>query len=418
MSMTSTNNDWSFKELTTKDTGYVTHGYHRYPAKFIPQLASRIINEYSNIKDLVVDPFMGSGTTLIESKLVGRESIGIDINPVAHLISKAKISALDTKELIEYFENIKEQFIEGKIYPLDFQTFVSDNERIDYWFKPEEKAKLGIIYKNIIAIKNEEVRIFFMCSFSHILKNSSIWLMKSNKPTRDRNKVIPDPYKIFSSHTKKMINKNKLYNELLDEKGFKDVKCNAILGDSRKVPILDNEASLMVTSPPYVTSYEYADLHQLSAFWFKFTDSLSSFRENFMGSSSAKTSNEEIGSDIALKIIEELSEKNTKKNKEVATYFSQMYESFKEMKRYLKKGGIAAIVIGNTSFKGVPILNAEVFIEQLENIGFKKRKIINREVPSKILPSTRDKKTGKFAKLKDSDLSVYSNEHIIIMEKK
>ena len=95
-----------------------------------------------------------------------------------------------------------------------------------------------------------------------------------------------------------------------------------------------------------------------------------------------------------------------------------MNETFIEMKRYLKKGGISAIVIGNTSFKDVPILNSEVFIEQLENIGFKKIEIINREVPSKILPSTRDKKTGKFAKLQESDLSVYSKEYVIIMEKK
>jgi DNA modification methylase len=62
------NDDWSFKGLTQKHTNYITHGYHRYPAKFIPQLAAKLISELSKPGDLVVDPFMGSSTTLTEVK--------------------------------------------------------------------------------------------------------------------------------------------------------------------------------------------------------------------------------------------------------------------------------------------------------------------------------------------------------------
>ncbi|MEM1964369.1 MAG: DNA methyltransferase, partial [Candidatus Caldarchaeum sp.] len=90
---------WAFAELTQKQTGYVTHSYHRYPAKFIPQLAARLISEYSAHGDLVVDPFMGSGTTLVEAKLLGRPSLGTDINPVAHLIARAKTTAIEPERL-------------------------------------------------------------------------------------------------------------------------------------------------------------------------------------------------------------------------------------------------------------------------------------------------------------------------------
>jgi DNA modification methylase len=79
---------WSFSDKTRKDTAYITHGYHRYPAKFIPQIVSRLTEKYTSEGDLIVDPFGGCGTTLVESKVMGRPSVGVDINPVAVLITK------------------------------------------------------------------------------------------------------------------------------------------------------------------------------------------------------------------------------------------------------------------------------------------------------------------------------------------
>jgi len=54
---------WSFSDKTRKDTAYITHGYHRYPAKFIPQIVSRLAEKYTKEGDLIVDPFGGCGTT-------------------------------------------------------------------------------------------------------------------------------------------------------------------------------------------------------------------------------------------------------------------------------------------------------------------------------------------------------------------
>ena len=86
---------WTFGHLTPKETSYVSHGYHRYPAKFIPQLAHKIIKNYSSKDSIVGDPFMGSGTTILEALLLGRRTIGTDINPVAVLISQAKLRPLN-----------------------------------------------------------------------------------------------------------------------------------------------------------------------------------------------------------------------------------------------------------------------------------------------------------------------------------
>lgn len=90
---------WSFAGLTQRQTNYATHGYHRYPAKFIPQLVARLLSDFSAEGDLVVDPFMGSGTTLVEAKFNRRPSVGVYINPVAHLVAKAKVTPIEPSRL-------------------------------------------------------------------------------------------------------------------------------------------------------------------------------------------------------------------------------------------------------------------------------------------------------------------------------
>ena len=90
---------WTFEGLNRKDTSYISHGYHRYPAKFIPQLARRCILENSDENDLVADTFCGCGTTILESLIYGRKVVGTDINPVATLISKAKTTPIEPKQV-------------------------------------------------------------------------------------------------------------------------------------------------------------------------------------------------------------------------------------------------------------------------------------------------------------------------------
>src|ERR671933_310344 len=99
---------WSFKDTSPSQTSYITHDYHRYPAKFIPQLAGRIIKENSRVGDLVCDPFMGSGTTLVEAIVNRRRAYGTDINPVAVLITKAKTTPIEPPKLerkVSYLRN-------------------------------------------------------------------------------------------------------------------------------------------------------------------------------------------------------------------------------------------------------------------------------------------------------------------------
>jgi DNA modification methylase len=103
-----------------------------------------------------------------------------------------------------------------------------------------------------------------------------------------------------------------------------------------------------------------------------------------------------------------------RKAREVALYFAEMYACFTEWQRVMRSGGYACIVIGNTHLSGVEVQNAQVFAEQLMTLGFVLERVILREIPSKILPRTRDKQTGKFAKTHHADYFAYPTEYVLV----
>lgn len=429
---------WTFKHLKRKETSYITHDYHRYPAKFIPQVASKLIKQFTKKGDLVCDPFMGSGTTLVEVLVNERYGIGVDINPAAYIISKAKTTPINPKNLNDAIKSLLKN-IEGDVsnkLTLDSFIDVPKNdiadkdicvptlERIDYWFDNETKKDLANIWHEINHVEDEEIKIFFIYAFSHILKNCSRWLMKSTKPTIDKNKVPPKPLQSFKRHLNKMKRKNEEFYNILSDYSIKNHESliQAELGDCRNLPCEDNIVDLIVTSPPYVTSYEYADLHQLTVLWFGYETDLKNLRSKFIGTAmSRKNIIDKINSSIAESTVNEFKSMKQNGNADsVHAYFYEMQECLIEMWRVLKPGGKTAIVIGNTALKKVPIYNGEVFAEIGMNIGFNIYNVIKRRIPGggKILPSTRDPVTGRFTSLKSSDkVEAYSTEYILILEK-
>jgi DNA modification methylase len=95
--------DWNFKDV---ETTYLTHCYHSYPARFIPQIPQTIIENFTCKGDVVLDPFCGCGTALVESVLRGRRAVGVDINPIACLITKVKTTPLEPSKLKNYASSL------------------------------------------------------------------------------------------------------------------------------------------------------------------------------------------------------------------------------------------------------------------------------------------------------------------------
>ncbi|MDD5014556.1 MAG: hypothetical protein PHW73_05575 [Atribacterota bacterium] len=271
---------------------------------------------------------------------------------------------------------------------------------------------LRIIYDE----EDETIRDFFLIAFSHILKNCSIWLQASNKPTRDFKKKPAKPYIVLKRHLKKMQRGNNSFYQIVPLKVKNNIKnyLNIKMQDAKTQPTSSNEVDLIISSSPYVTSYEYADLHQLSTIWLDFVDNLSEYRKEFIGSAHKYSNDKKLKSNIAQEIVNKMQEINKKTANEIKTFFIDMQEVFDESYRILKRGGRCCYVIGDTSLKGVNVLNAEVFAESLQYSGFTIERIIKRNIPSKILPQKRDIKTGRFASNHQANSEAYPIEYIVI----
>jgi len=422
-------NEWSFENTKPSDRGKWTHSYHRYPAKFIPQIVEKLMDKYieENEKVSINDPFFGCGTTIVSAISRGYHASGTDINKIAYLMAKVKSTPIDPpliqRKVIDFLARIQPEAAKQATLINDFEieSIVPEKhqERIDYWFDKQTKEKLGKILALIQIEKDKIIQDFFKVAFSHSLKNCSIWLQSSTKPTRDMNKKIPEPYTVLKRHLNKMVRGNKAFYEVVPEtmkqnhSKFLNIKIN----DARKQPVKNDSVDLIVTSSPYVTSYEYADLHQLSTLWFDLVDDLSEYRKEFIGTAHKQYEGKEVKSSTGKKIVEQMINKNKKLARNIEAFFIDMQEVFDESARILKTGGRCCYVIGNTKLKGVEINNAQVFAQNLGYSGLAFDRLIKREIHSKLLPQKRDEKTGRFASNDTADTEAYPVEYIVIGKK-
>jgi len=424
---TKISSDWSFEGTTRSQTSKLTHCYHRYPAKFIPQLVEKLMDEYLigfgpfHVNDL----FMGSGTTLASAIARGYFASGTDINYSAELIAKAKCTPIEPILL----RNKVGKFIDDLSFLEDKTLFASSKykpqipkskiERIEYWFEPRTVEELGIILSRIGCEKDENVKIFLKCCFSHILKTCSRWLMSSTKPTIDKSKKPSKPLDAFKKHVNKMVKGNDLFWSAVPENVKRNINKYLIIKrqDARRQPVKDSTVDIQITSSPYVTSYEYADLHQLTTIWLEPEVDLKEYKKQFIGTSAKTNGVRILKSQVGKDIENRLQKVDKKMADEVEAFFVDIQECFDETHRILKADGRCCYVIGNTKLRGVDILNAEVFAESMQYSGLKVDRIIKREIPSKILPSKRDAKTGRFAANENADTFAYPTEYIVIGRK-
>ena len=419
---------WSFADCTPRDTCRLTHGYHRYPAKFIPQLVDRLMDEFLPAGDspTVNDLFMGSGTTIACAIERGYRATGTDISEVAYLITRAKATPIDPQRI-----EARRAWLYERLRPLD-NGYVSgglpavpcDAERFDYWFRQQPKLELAQILAALLEIEDEDERNFFLCGFSHILKNCSIWDQDSTKPSRDPGKEERRPWPTFLVHLQKMADRNRQFWNAVAPAVRQDIReyLQVYCQDARRQPCPDNSVDLQITSSPYVTSYEYADLHQLTALWLGYVGekaNMRDFRAKFIGTSRPSNHRPLLGaSPLVARMLEQLYDADETLAASVQRFFSDMRECFSESYRILKPGGRACYVIGNTRLKGVDILNAEAFIELMQEAGFILERVILRQIPSKILPQTRDPFSGRFARPGSAQqVQAYPAEYIVVVRK-
>lgn len=173
------NND-SFIFISHEQT-YLTHGLHKYPAKFFPELPKWLIQKYSKPGDKIIDPFSGSGTSNIEALLLNRNSVGIDIDPFARFMSKVKTTKLDIKKLKRVEKEIFKSLLKYDKNLVN-RNDIPDFPYIEHWFQPFILLELTYI-KHIISTLDttKNIRNFYLLCFSSIIRKIS---NASNECTR------------------------------------------------------------------------------------------------------------------------------------------------------------------------------------------------------------------------------------------
>lgn len=257
------------------NTGYLTHNYHPYPCKFVPQIPNQIISQFSQEGDTVLDPFVGSGTTLTEASLLNRDGIGIDLNPVAVLSTKVKTSVLnndDKKLVLELLEKIQFKNIK------DYQNFIKEkfNEKnipkwdnINHWFLPFVITELSALKNLIDNTDNIKVRNFLLLGFSNVITSIS------NQDSETRYVAVTKQTKkmdLFSSFTKKIISMLKRNDDYALQRSSSKIK--VYHDDARKMNKVKNKSvNLILTSPPYLNTFDYYLYHKLRIHWLGFEPS-------------------------------------------------------------------------------------------------------------------------------------------------
>jgi len=161
-------------------SSYSSHNFHSFPAKFPPQLPELFIQGLTDPNDIVLDPMVGSGTTLLEAYLTNRKGIGFDIDPLALKISKVKTTNLNHKKLMEYSRRIcsnakndLENKIDGLTCLLKNRFDSKSKDFLDYWFLPKVQLELFALCRHIQNIEEEDLRNFFEVVFSSIIITQS-----------------------------------------------------------------------------------------------------------------------------------------------------------------------------------------------------------------------------------------------------
>lgn len=350
--------DWSFTE---DETAFLTHDIHPYPAKFIPQIPGHLISMLSEHGDLVLDPFGGSGTTALEAVRLGRRALSIDANPVASLIGKVKTTRLDSEasaELSGLHASLTSEAISLPSDPLFLinrhSAFVPEIANREKWFADTATGELALIRFRIAQMESTIARDVASLAMSRIV------LKVSFQDSETRYKSVPRPVPSGETLGRYLKELESTVQSLersgaATRYGVADFLTGDIrtLSDSAAQPL---SADLVVTSPPYGNSNDYHLYHRFRLLW--------------LGFDPVALGRIEIGSHL----------RHQREGSGFDSYLQDLLMALNRIRRALKPGRYAALVIGDSVYKGKTYSAARVLMRRAGKLGFDTAFSISRPV--------------------------------------
>lgn len=334
-----------YTQVKTKESAMLTHGIHPYPAKYIPELPREIIKECTKARNTVLDPFCGSGTTLLEASLLGRKSVGIDSNPIAVLAAKAKTTSLSEDELNKIPVIINE--LSELEYSAVHQGWVPSVKNLEHWFQTNMILELSWLKEYILLNSEGNLRDFLLCIFSSIIVTVSN--QESNTRYAAIDKGLMDGYAIavFVKKLHTMYPRIKAVSEC--QNVIRNRPC-LICGDTGGVgaaQIPDNSIDIIITSPPYANTYDYYLYHKWRMVWLGYD--VKTVQENEIGSRHEHSS----------------------KKAPLSVFEDKMIPVMENLSRMLKPNKMAYFFVGDSVISGEFIDMNECFQRIAQKSGFK-----------------------------------------------
>ncbi|QIH25850.1 class I SAM-dependent methyltransferase (plasmid) [Lactobacillus iners] len=389
---------WDFKGTTKSGI----HNIGKYPATMVPdmqyQLLSVVSKHLNNKNITLLDPFCGSGTTLVIAQELGINSVGIDINPYATLLSFVKTNKYDKADVYNAISTIKSNLEQGLNFP------IFDFYNIKKWFRDDIIKSLSQIRHCILLEKSQDIRKFFWICLSEVIfkfSNDRTSTFKLHALPKQKINLIEDK---CIEYFIKIIKDN---SEHLNYSNT--TSSNIIYGDSSSIinNKLKREFDIICTSPPYGDNPTTITYGQASILFLKWIDSkdLSCSQEllekyTTIDKISVGGKKRKIINTKDIKSLQDfLGKISLKKQAKVINFFEDYYVSLKCMNKCLAKSGYLIMTVGNRSVDAVRQPLDNITIEILESFGLKlvskfNRNILYKNSPLK-LSLLKDKKTIK-----------------------
>ncbi len=253
---------------------YGPHGIHEYRGKFFPQLVRSLLNIAGvGPASLVLDPMCGSGTTPTEAVLLGCHAIGLDLNPLSVLMSRAKYASLTIQpdELIKAYQSLKVELLHPATSSARLPWFESlppqDQAYLANWFAPQVLAALDPMADQIKNTKHPACRLLFQVTLSNILRRVS-W--QKDDDLRVRKEIRPDKEIDVKAEFLAELNRSvkPILALLYENQDFPVGQTTIIEGNARQADRLlagqRGRIDAIITSPPYATALPYLDTDRLS----------------------------------------------------------------------------------------------------------------------------------------------------------
>ena len=401
---------WDFKGITKSGI----HNIGKYPATMVPdmqyQLLSVISKHLNNKNITLLDPFCGSGTTLVIAQELGINSVGIDINPYATLLSFVKTHKYNRTDVCDAISAIKSNLEQESNFP------IYDFYNIKKWFRDDIIKSLSQLRHCILLEKNQDIRKFFWICLSEVIfkfSNDRTSTFKLHALPKEKIDLIEDK---CIEYFIKIINDN---SEHLNYSNI--TSSNIIYGDSSSIINykLKGEFDIICTSPPYGDNPTTVTYGQASILFLKWVDSkdllcepdiLSNYSKiDYLSLGGNKNNNKLPDISIIHEYIDKISE--NKKNK-VIRFLSDYYKSLYELDKALSMDGYIIFTVGNRKVDGIEQPFDDITEDIFKSLGLRKVDLFKRNILFKKMPKkiSKIKNVGSVESMSEETVIIYKKE--------